>query len=892
MTHGTKLGPYEIVALIGAGGMGEVYRAHDSKLKRDVALKVLPDAVANDPERLVRFAREAQVLASLNHPNIAQVYGVEDRALVMELVEGESPKGPMPFDEAWKIASQIADALEYAHEKGIVHRDLKPANVKVTPEGVVKLLDFGLAKAFRGETVAPVDSENSPTLTLGGTQLGVIMGTAAYMSPEQARGKSVDKRADIWAFGVVLYELITGKRLFQGEDVSHTMAAVIMQEPQFDGIPVPVQRLLKSCLEKNPKKRLRDIGDVSRLLEAASSPDADATKVLPQAKARVVWLWAAAGILAISLAGVSWALWRSTRSVDHPLVRLSVDLGPNAVASARITAAISPDGTRIVFPVRGPGGTQLATRLLNQATSTLLPGTENASDPFFKPDGQWIGFNADGKLKKISVLGGAAITICDAPNLRGASWGEDDHIIFTPGLAGGLWRVAGAGGKPEPLTQPTSKGEQAHRWPQILPGGKAVLFTGNTSSMGFENASIEVLSLQTGQTKVVQQGGYFGRYVAETGSRGHLVYLHEGVLFGVPFDLDKLEPRGTPAPLLQDVASEPTSGGGQLDCSRTGTLVYRSGKSTGATYPVVWLDSSGKTQPLVVTLGEYLTPRFSPDGTRLALAIRSGKGIDIYVYDLGQEFLSHLTLNGQFNSNPVWTPDGKHIVFRSAATSDSSNIWWIRSDGAGEAQLLYQGKGQAVPYSFSPDGHRLAFVDFSPETILDIWTMLLDLTDPEHPKPGTPEKFWASPKSDVAPMFSPDGRWMAYASDEPGQLQVFVRPFPRGPGVWQISTEGGSYPFWSRDGKLFYIGAKDRIFAVDYTARGDTFRAEKPRLWSDVQIRPSAGGPSMTPLDLAPDGKRFAIFPVPQTEEEKGSVHVTFLFNFFDELRRQIPVGK
>ena len=888
LSAGDKLGPYEILASIGAGGMGEVYRARDPRLNRDVAIKVSREQFSE------RFEREAKAVAALNHHNICHIYDVGPNYLVMEFVEGEAPQGPLPLEEALRIARQICDALEAAHEKGITHRDLKPANIKIKPDGAVKVLDFGLAKIDAGSAVS--QSENSPTLSMAATQMGVILGTAGYMSPEQARGKVVDKRADIWAFGVVLYELLIGKRLFQGEDVSHTMAAVIMQEPQLDGVPVTVRRLLQGCLEKDPKKRLRDIGDVWRLLDVTPAPDSAVTPVPPQVKTRSPWIWVAVGVLAIALAGVSWMWWRATRPVDHPLVRVSVDLGPDAVAGGSMTAAISPDGTRIVYPVRGAGGTQqLATRLLNQTAPTLLPGTEGGIKPFFNPDSQWIGFGADGKLKKISVLGGAAMALCDAPNLRGGSWGEDDNIIATlSGAAGiGLSRVPAAGGKPQALTQPNSRGEQTHRWPQILPGGKAVLFTGNTTTTNFDNASIEVLTLKTGQIKVLQPGGYFGRYLAENDSGGHLVYIHEGVLFGVPFDPDTLQVHGTPSPLLEDVGADASTAGGQLDVSSTGTLVYRSGKSAASTYPVVTLDSSGKTEPLVPTPGNYFTPRFSPDGKRLALAITAGKGTDLHVYDPQREAMSHLTFNGQDNFNPVWSPDGKHIVFRSSANGVTT-ILWIRSDGAGDPQPLYQSKNVIWPSSFSPDGRRLAFSEQSPETNLDLWMLPLDLTDPEHPKPGKPEKFWASPQVDVFPMFSPDGHWIAYVSTEPGQAEIFVRPFPGPGGVWQISAGGGAYPFWSRDGKqLFYRSQSPggRIFVVDYTAKGDTFTAGKPRQWSDTPTRTS-GGNALVPIDQAPDGKHFAIFPMPQAEEEKGSVHVTFLFNFFDELRRRMPAGK
>jgi serine/threonine-protein kinase len=866
--------------------MGEVYRAQDTKLARGVAIKILPESLGRDPERLSRFEREARVLASLNHPNIAQIYGIEDRALIMELVEGQNlaqVKTPLPLATALDYAGQIASALSAAHDKGITHRDLKPANIMVTPEGVIKVLDFGLAAQTRESTAG--NTENSPTLTIGSTQAGVILGTAAYMSPEQASGQAVDRRSDIWSFGVVLLEMLTGQRTFTGDTISHVLAAVLTKDPDVKSAPFEVQRLLRACFQRDVRQRLQSIGDWRHLMDSAAPPPAETAAATPVK--RSPWILTGVAVLAIALAAVSWMWWRASRPVDHPLIRVSVDLGPDAIYGPRTSVAISPDGTRIVYSVRRGGTQQLATRLLNQSAATLLPGTENSIDPFFNFDGQWIGFSSDGRLKKISVLGGASVTIADAPAMRGASWGADDNIIFTPsaGAGMGLFRIPAAGGKPQALTKPGDRGEATHRWPQVLPGGQVVLFTGSANSTSFDNASIEALTLKTGQIKVLQPGGYFGRYFADNRGEGHLVYIHEGVLFGVPFDPDTLQVRGAPSPLLEDVAADASTAGGQLDFSNTGTVAYRVGKPTGSTYLVVTLDSSGKTEPLVPELGNYFMPRFSPDGKRLALSVTAGKGTDINVWDTQREAMSHLTFNGQENANPVWSPDGKHIVFHTAANGGA--MMWVRADGAGDAQTLYHSKSFMWPSSFSPDGRRLAFSEQSAESNVDVWTLPLDLADPEHPKAGKPEKFWASPQVDAVPMFSPNGHWIAYFSNEDGQGDIFVRPFPGPGGVWQISVGGGTYPFWSPDGKqLFYKGAANRVWVVDYSVKGDTFTPGKPREWSPTATR-TAGGNQLVPIDLAPDGKHFAIFPVTQGEEEKGSAHVTFLFNFFDELRRR-----
>jgi tRNA A-37 threonylcarbamoyl transferase component Bud32 len=727
LSTGTKLGPYEILAPIGAGGMGEVYKARDTKLDREVAIKVLPPMLARDPERLARFEREAKVLASLNHPNIAQIHAIEEvdgiRALVMELVPGETLKGPLALPDALRVAGQIADALQAAHDKGITHRDLKPANIIITPQGVVKVLDFGLAKLAES-AASGGEPGNSPTLTMGATQVGMVMGTAAYMSPEQARGQQdVDRRADIWAFGVVLYEMLTGQQLFQGSTLSDILAAVLKVEPDLNAAPVQVRPLLVRCLQKKPQKRLQAIGDWELLVDVGAGhvpPGIAHARPLP-------WI-AAAALVVVSIA-LGVLLWRATRPVDHPLMRFSADLGPEAVEGPRIAAAISPDGTRLAFAARGPAGKdQLATRLLAQAQATLLPGTENAVDPFFSPDGQWIGFFADGKMKKISVQGGAAVALCDTAGTRGASWGEDGWIVLSPTITSGLSRVPEAGGTLEVITKPGEKGEVVHRWPQILPGGQAVLFTGHTVAAAFDNASIEVLSLKTGQWKVVQRGGYFGRYLPS----GHLVYIHQGTLFAVGFDLDRLEVRGTAAPLLEKVAGNDAVGAGQYDVARNGTLVYLSGKSSTVTTSPAWMESTGKMQPLLASPGLYLAPRLSPDGKRLALGVGPTGGGDIQVYDWQRDTMTRLTFT-QRNMYPVWTPDGKHLVFQSQS-SGANSIRWIRADGAGEAQLLLESKGEPRPYSFSPDGQRLAYTELGMDTGFDLWTLPLDLGNPEHPK--------------------------------------------------------------------------------------------------------------------------------------------------------------
>ena len=911
LSAGTKLGPYEIVAPIGAGGMGEVYRARDTKLNRDVALKILPDAFAGDPDRLARFTREAQTLASLNHPNIAHIHGLEEgngvRALVMELVEGEDlavriARGPIPLDEALPIARQMADALEAAHEQGIIHRDLKPANVKVRPDGTVKVLDFGLAKLADPLGSSTVNATMSPTLSLHATMAGVILGTAAYMSPEQARGKAVDKRADIWAFGAVLFEMLAGRRAFAGEEITDTIVSVVTKEPDWSALPTPMpaglRRLLARCLKKDAKARMRDIGEARLQIEELLSGAPEGAEVPAIPHARSLWQralpWASVGALAAGLAAVLvlWVPWRKA-SPPAPL-RVSAELGANAslvIASLQTTpignaAVVSPDGTQLAFVAQPHGGSapRLYVRRLDQLTATPLAGTEGAAGPFFSPDGQWLGFFGGGRLKKITVTGGAPVTLADAPAGRGGSWAEDGTIIFAPSTTSGLWRVPAAGGTVERLTTP-AQGEVTHRWPQVLPGGRAVLYTVSAVPGNFTNAWLAVQPLPTGTPHIVQRGGFYGRYLPS----GHLTWVHDGTLFAAPFDLATLVVTGPAVPVVPGVRSSTASGSAQVDVSHTGTLVYLPGGEDAPAAPLDWLTRDGKTTPLRAMPANWSGVQIAPDGRRLAFTLTDTSNSDVWTYDAARDALTRLTSDPGVNRSLAWTPNGRRLVYSASRSGGAQNLYWQRADGSGDATRLTTSPNPQLPGSWHPSGRVLAFSESRPQTGYDLLILPLEGDEAGGWKPGTPTVFLSGPFEERQPSFSPDGRWLAYESSESGAFEIYVRPFPGPGGKWPISTGGGTNAVWSRARhELLYLASDGRIMVVPFAAAADAFQAEKPRVWSEtpVQRRPGIAAS----FDLHPDGERVAM--APSTEATAGPTHVTLIFNFFDELRRMAPTGR
>ena len=811
---GTRLGPYEIGSQIGAGGMGEVYRARDTKLDREVAIKVLPEEFASDAERLARFEREAKLLASLNHSNIAGIYGFEEQdgvsALALELVEGPTlaeriAQGPIPVEEAIAIAKQIAEALEAGHEAGVIHRDLKPANIKLREDGTVKVLDYGLAKTLDGNVVNRPESElsQSPTLTREGTQVGVVLGTAAYMSPEQARGKRVDNRADIWAFGVCLFEALSGKKPFDGETVTDVLAAVVNTAPRWESLPdktpAGVRRLLHRCLRKDARERLHHAADVRIELGESSWQEAQETTVrgsplLPAA-------------IAVALVALAVAIWSSLRAPAErvsDIVRATITIGEGVgvgTQSFSSAIAISPDGRHLAYVAFGPGvPPQLYLRAMDSLESRVVAtgeqvggGSTGAAAPFFSPDGTWLGFAGRGSLMRVAVSGGAPVPITDIQGARGASWGSDGAIVYTRGLSSGLWRVPADGGEPEVLTVPDrERREKGHRHPDVLPGGEAVLYTVGTGDMRtWDEASIAVLSLETGEQKVLIEGGTFGRYVAT----GHIVYGRSGSLLAVPFDLDTLEVTGSPTPLVEGIQMASSSGIAEFGITRLGTLLYAP-RGSDAAARVYRTDRNGRTEVLVGTPQEYSGAVPAPDGRFLALWIEEANGT-IFVHDMVRGTSTRL-VSGFDNHYPVWAPNGQRLAFRSNREGPF-NLYWQATDGSAEAERLTTSELRQEPTSWSPDGKLLAFNQFHPDTGADVWVMSLD--DARSPEPLLRTAFqeqWA--------VFSPDGRWLAYQSDESGKDEVYVQPYPPSGIKWRVSVDGGTLPQWNPiGGELFFV---------------------------------------------------------------------------------------
>jgi len=905
---GTTVSHYRVTAQLGKGGMGEVFRAEDTKLGRDVALKVLPASFASDPERLARFEREARVLASLSHPSIAGIHGLEEvegqRFLVMELAAGETlaarlARGPLGFEEGTRIALRIAEALEAAHEKGVVHRDLKPGNVMVDGEGHVKVLDFGLAKALGTHPLSgpeSLEASHSPTLAM--TQAGVLLGTAGYMSPEQARGKPVDRRADIWAFGCVLYEMLAGRRAFDGETVTDVLGAIVHKEPELARLPAntppPLRTLLQQCLQKDASRRLQSIGDARVALQEWLEHPTAAPAATAAAGARGRrWLPWAAALGAALLGFAAGAALRGRGEAPEPVRRFEISVTEDTVYSRLGSGLVaSPDGRAIAYTTGQEGSPQgLAVRLLDRLQETVLSSGEGPAGPyhpFFSPDSAWIGFVTRSDLKKISVTGGAPITIASVDRSRGAAWGPDGTIVFAPSVFSGLMRVPSTGGKVETLTTlDKAKDERTHRWPQWLPGGRHVLFStlaGDSST--FDVGTIEVVRVDTGERKVVHRGGYYARYVPT----GHLLFVHRGTLFALPFDLGRMEATGAQMPVLEGLEANPSEGSAQFGVSDNGLLVYLDDVVDVAPFTIVSVDRSGRSQPLWREPGIYGTPRLSPDGRRLAVSLQRDENWDIWVYDLDREVATRVTFGERYDADPIWPPDGRWIAYESELDG-KDGISKKRADGTGEAEvLLAPGKLTfPAPHSWSPDGTRIAIQSAGEGGRSDLLILPAD-------GKGEPEVFLKTTYQESGAAFSPDGRFIAYESDETGRLEVFVASYPAGGGKWQISAGGGAQPVWSGDGRELFFRTADGVMSVRTAAEGRGFRASRPEpLFKGAFLGGLRGillpGFNFPDYDVAADGRRFVMFE----GSESGRKNVTrakVVLGWFQELERLTRGGR
>jgi len=872
---------YRILSKLGEGGMGAVYRAADTKLNREVAIKVLPPAFAEDPARMQRFEREAQVLASLNHSNIAAIYGIEAGAIVMELVDGDDLQGPVPIDTAIAYARQIAAGLEAAHEKGIIHRDLKPANIKVTHEGVVKLLDFGLAKATEQSAVASAAASPtlSPTLSLAMTQAGMILGTAAYMAPEQARGKVVDRRADIWAFGVVLFELLSGTMLFaSGDTVTDIIAAVVTREPDWKLLPADtpphIRRLLERCLRKDPKLRLQAIGEARIALD---EPVAEAHAAPAVAPARGAWGWVAAGLLAAALALVLVLNRHAPPAGLRPTLRFESDevgVGGSPIRPL----ALSPDGTRVVFDGAAGDGSPLMMRLLDQPDAAPLLGSEGAGIPVFSPDGEWLAFASGGKLRKLSMHGGAPIILCDAPATLGIDWGDDGSIVFAPGTRSPIMRVSSTGGIPKPVTHfDTTRGEVTHRFPWMLPGGKIVVYTASTRGGMYNDAFLVAANLETGRSTLLRKGGFHPMFAARPDGDGYLLFVQQDTLYAMPMDPVRLTVREPPVPMILGLNASISSAYAAAALARSGLFAFGRGLGVEAV-TLSWIDAAGKPRPLRAP-GLLGNPSLSPDGKRILFRLAEGENFDFWVHEVATGTTSKLTFNGHVFM-AVWTPDGRHILYSDTA----GEMWWLRSDGSGTPHSL--GKLEGVPGNFTPDG-RILIVGIGGK---DLATLRFEDPSSDDPRPGTPEIWQTAVRSLIAPALSPDGKWAAYVSNETGRHEVYVRPFPGPGGQWQVTHEGGEYPQWSpRGGELYYtrLFPGQEVHALSYKVQGEAFVAQAER---SLGVKPS-GIYSSRNYAVAPDGKQIVALLPRESAANAPKPRLNYLVNFVDELQRRVTAA-
>jgi eukaryotic-like serine/threonine-protein kinase len=890
---GTRLGPYEIGTALGAGGMGEVYRARDTRLDRTVAIKVLPQHLADTPEARQRFEREARAVSALNHPHICTLHDVGSQDgteyLVMEYLEGETlaarlEKGPLPLEQVLKLGVEISDALDKAHRQGVIHRDLKPGNIMLTKSGA-KLLDFGLAKAAlpqaSGMTLTAAVTRTTPV-----TQQGTIVGTFQYMSPEQVEGKEVDARSDIFSFGAVLYEMLTGRRAFAGKSQLSVASAILEKEPEPVSTlqpltPPALERAVRRCLAKEPDDRWQTARDlVLELkwiaeggLQVALAPTA-AVKGIRSLGRRALIL--SLGTLLLGALVASLATWNLKPTLPLPIARTVIMLPPGQRLAGleQPAVALSPDGTHLAY-VAIQGGTQqqLYLRAMDSLEARPLSGTEGAINPFFSPDGQWVGFYTGQKLKKVSLNGGAAMRLGDVVTPHGASWGSQGTIAFAPAGASVLRQLSEAGGASKPLTR-LEKGEGSHRWPEYLPGGKALLFSSGASVANWNNAQVAVQSIGTGERHNLVQGGTQPHYAAS----GHLVYAQGGNLMAMPFDLQRLAVTGAAVPVVEGVLQSSSSGAAQYSLSGTGSLAYVPGAIQADQRRMVWVTRNGTEQPSTAPAHAYRGPRLSPDGQRIAVAIEEQEA-QVWLYDPSRETLTRLTFEGNVNVNPVWTHDGKRIAYTSNKEGPQ-NIYWQLADGSGGLERLTTSEYVNTPSSWSQDGQLLAFWEVNATTGWDIWVL--------RPSDRKAQPFLRTPFNESVPRFSPDGRWLAYISDESGRFEVYVQPYPGPGGKWQISTEGGTEPVWNPHGHELFYRSGNKMMAVDIATQPG-FSAGKPRVLFEGRYEPT---PATFPnYDVSPDGQRFLMLK-PSEQEAAAAMQINVVLNWFEELKRRVPTAK
>jgi eukaryotic-like serine/threonine-protein kinase len=900
---GKRLGPHEILSSIGAGGMGEVYRARDTRLDRIVAIKVLPVHLANRSELRERFEREARTIASLNHPHICTLHdiGKQDGIdfLVMEYLEGETlarrlEKGPLPLEQVLHYAIEISDALDKAHRKGVTHRDLKPGNIMLTKSGT-KLLDFGLAKLK--QEVAPANAllSDLPTANDPLTAQGTILGTLQYMAPEQVEGKEVDARTDIFAFGAVVHEMATGKRAFEGKTQASLIAKILeIDPPPISSLqpmtPPALDRVIKKCLAKEPEKRWQAASDVCDELKWIAEGSSQVVIASTTSMKGVRSLGRRALIVslctllfgAVSAGLLTWNLKPSvaTQPVTRTVIPLppgqqlaGLDLGP--------AVALSPDGSHLAFVARQGGTQQLYLRAMDSLESKPIPGTEGASEPFFSPDGQWVGFFAGGKMKKILVSGGAVITLGDAADPCGANWSIQGTIAFAPTNVSNLEQVPDGGGVAQPLTR-LDKDDRGDRWPEFLLGGKAVLFAAGANAYNFTNAQVVVQLVGTGQRKNLIQGGMYPRYAPS----GHLVFMQGGSMMAAPFDPQRLVVTGSTVPVVEGVLQSSVTGAAQYSFSSTGSLVYVSGSIRSAQSKLVWVSRNGAEQPLAAQARAYVEPRISPDGRRVAVTITEQES-QTWLYDLSRDTLSRFTFEGNVSVDAVWTPDGKRIAFTSNKEGPL-NIFWQMFDGSGGLERFTTSDYSQFPMSWSPDGQLLAYTEINPSSQRDIWVLRMGDSSPSSGKVPKAQPFIRTPFDEAVPRFSPDGHWLAYISNESGRYEVYVQSYPGPGGKWQISTEGGTEPVWNPNGRELFYRSGDGMMAVEITTHPG-FAVGKPRMLFEGHYEPAPV--PIANYDVSPDGQRFLMLK-PVEEVEAPATQINVVLNWFEELKQKVPTGK